>query len=299
MENPSSPPSLPLTCPSCGSPVEPGHKFCEICGTKVEDLPICRKCGARFITPVKFCESCGTPVLPPDKQKVVVSTPADPVPASPTRPEVTNTSAVTASPSPGTPKGVAGSSPFPQSAPPKAPMNKALVLGGVIVLLVVIAGAFFVGLPMLQGNNAGSGASQPTPVPTVAQTALPTVIPTTQPTTVKTPVPTTLSGSLVPLPTQQPPKSQQVFFQVQKDQVNAGITVLFAGGPGSNSVSNADVRVTHPDGKVVTGTIQPSKGVTEITLSGSKETDRVEVIAKMYNGQTYRVIDELLTYKER
>jgi putative aminopeptidase FrvX len=177
-------------------------------------------------------------------------------------------------------------------------MNKMLIVGGVIVLLVVIAGVFFVGLPLLNGSSGVSAAQAPV-APSGTQTKAPTIVQTPMTTTVRTPVPTTPANVLVPLPTQDPPKSQDVFFQVQKDQVDGGITVLFAGGPGSSSINNADVRVTHPDGKVVTGIIQPSKGVTEITLDGSKETDRVEVIVMMYNGQTYRVIDELLTYKER
>jgi hypothetical protein len=35
--------------------------------------------------------------------------------------------------------------------------------------------------------------------------------------------------------------------------------------------------------------------MTEITLDGSKETDRVEIIVKMSSGETYRVKDELMT----
>jgi hypothetical protein len=50
---------------------------------------------------------------------------------------------------------------------------------------------------------------------------------------------------------------------------------------------------------VDTAAIQPDKAVSEVVLNGSKTTDRVEIIAKMYNGQTYRVIDKVLTYKER
>ena len=43
------------------------------------------------------------------------------------------------------------------------------------------------------------------------------------------------------------------------------------------------------------GVILPLKGVNEITLGGTKEADRVEIIAKMSTGETYRVYDNLLT----
>jgi len=60
------------------------------------------------------------------------------------------------------------------------------------------------------------------------------------------------------------------------------------------SVSSADIRVTHADGSVTTGVILPLKRVNEITLAGLKETDRVEIIAKMSSGETYRVYDDLV-----
>jgi len=63
-----------------------------------------------------------------------------------------------------------------------------------------------------------------------------------------------------------------------------------------NTFKSADVKVTHPDGSVVTGTLIPSKS-TEIFLDGSKGNDRIEVIANMYTGQSYRVRDEMLPLK--
>jgi hypothetical protein len=45
---------------------------------------------------------------------------------------------------------------------------------------------------------------------------------------------------------------------------------------------------------VATGIILPLKGVSEITLGGSDKTDRVEIIAQMSSGETYRVYDELV-----
>jgi hypothetical protein len=66
------------------------------------------------------------------------------------------------------------------------------------------------------------------------------------------------------------------------------------GSAGEGSIKSADIRVTHPDGSVATGIIQPLKGQSEIILEGSEETDRVEIIAEMSSGETYRVYDELV-----
>lgn len=357
------------TCAACGSQVGAGHKFCESCGAKMEELPACRKCGARFLVPVKFCESCGTPVLPPEKTRVVITEspvpepdpepdtqPGDeeeyfsepeptppqektrviipdapvpepdpepdsepeledeaeffinPEPASPTRQRIIKNAPEPSSPISDLPDEAVTSkipaqtpepAPEPVKGPAKAPMNKMWIIGGIIILLVVIAGVLFVGLPLINNSSAGPVPPQAPVTPVDIPTQAPEFIQTPLPTTVVTPIPTTPVNSLVPLPTVQPPKNQEVYFQVQKNQVNTGINVLFVGGPGANSISSADVRVTHPDGTVVTGIIQPSKGIMEVTLEGSKETDRVEVILKLYTGQTYRVIDELQRYKAR
>ena len=90
------------------------------------------------------------------------------------------------------------------------------------------------------------------------------------------------------------PSGQKLYFQVQKNPVTSKISVIFAGSAGEGSIKSADIKVTHPDGSVATGIILPLKGVTEITLEGSKETDRVEIIAQMSSGGTYRVYDELI-----
>jgi hypothetical protein len=87
---------------------------------------------------------------------------------------------------------------------------------------------------------------------------------------------------------------QKLYFQVKKNPVTSKISVIFAGSAGEGSIKSADIKVTHPDGSVATGIILPPKGVTAITLEGSQETDRVEIIARMSDGTTYRVYDELV-----
>lgn len=322
MEDSSPPPGISLTCSSCGSPIEPGHKFCEICGTKTEELPVCRKCGAIFLAPVKFCEMCGTPALVMEPVQVAgpgpepeeetepedepVVEPEEPEPAEePVRPE----------PEPDRPMRTPArafpaiqemtSLAEPEPAPPireervgplrkKTPVNFLLIVGGVIVLLLVIAGVYFVGLPMLTGDTAIIAPAEP-PVPQNTKAPSPATLPATMPTILATPVPTTTDNSLIPQTTQQIPKNQEVFFDVQKDGVTNQITVMYQRGPGENIISYAEVKVTHPDGTVETGTITPSLGETELTLDGSRQTDRVEVIAYMHTGLNYRVKDEQLT----
>jgi hypothetical protein len=314
MENPSSPPGILRTCSACGNPVEPGHKFCEICGAKMEELPVCKNCGARFIAPVKFCEVCGTPVAASEKPQAAAIIPPKPEPEPVYEPEPMEPET---EPEPVQEPKLPVKKPVPvqelphideltmtpeipvilekSKAPAKSPLNKTLIIGGIVILLVIIAGIYFVGLPMLKGGSGGATAATPAlpatmpPVPVTTSPPVATAAPTA--------VPTTPENSLVPLPTQQMPKNQEVFFDVQKDQVNAMITVLFQRGPGENIISYAEVKVTHPDGSVVTKTIKPSSGTTEITLEGSKGTDRVVVTAYMYNGQNYRIKDELKTFK--
>ncbi|MFA6225297.1 MAG: hypothetical protein WC620_03720 [Methanoregula sp.] len=72
--------------------------------------------------------------------------------------------------------------------------------------------------------------------------------------------------------------------------------VTFAGSAGHDSINSADIKVTHPDGSVATGIILPLRGVNEIILDGSEQTDRVEIIALMSDGKTYRVYDDLVSF---
>jgi hypothetical protein len=163
-------------------------------------------------------------------------------------------------------------------------VNKIRIIGGGIVLITILAAVFFIGLTMLTGNGGFVAHSNPTAAK---------ITPIPEPTIARTPTPA--SRALVPLPTQLIPTGQKFYFQVQKNPITSKISVIFAGSAGEGSISSADIKVTHTDGSVTTGIILPLKGVTEITLDGSKETDRVEIIAKMSSGETYRVKDELMT----
>lgn len=318
MEDPSLPPGILRTCTSCGSPIGTDQKFCEICGTKAEALPVCRKCGALFIAPVRFCELCGTPVIPEgsdqdvfDKTTVTeteqsrrdepgISEPEAQLNAEPEPEETEPVQTPPAAKSPARPsdnalflpdEAMTGGSEKPPVK--KTFPNKALIAGAIVVVLIVIAAILFIGMPALQGSTflAGAGPS-PVNTPLPDQTTLPATMPTMTP----APVPTTQVDPLLPLPTEVMPKNQEVFFRVEKDQVTAKISVLFQNGPGVNVFKSADVKVTHPDGSVETETLVPSKSM-EIFLDGSKGNDRIEVIANLYTGRSYRIKDEILPFK--
>jgi hypothetical protein len=176
-------------------------------------------------------------------------------------------------------------SPGKPGAPAKPRVNKVRIIGGGIVLVIILAAVFFIGLPLLTGNGGFIANSNPTAAE---------ITPIPQPTIARTPTPAA-SRTLVPMPTQLVPTGQKFYFQVQKNPITSKISVIFTGSAGAGSISSADIKVTHKDGSVTTGIILPLKGMTEITLDGSKETDRVEIIVKMSSGETYRVKDELMT----
>ena len=166
-------------------------------------------------------------------------------------------------------------------APVKPRVNRTKIIAGCIVLIMMSAAVYFIGLPMLTDKNPQAAEIIPTPVPTKVGTITPT------PTKISTPAP----RALIPLPTQTIPSGQQFHFEVQKNPVTSRISVIFTG----SGIKSAEIKVTHPDGSVATGIIQPLKGVNEITLAGSQETDRIEIIAQASDGKSYRVRDELIS----
>jgi len=170
--------------------------------------------------------------------------------------------------------------------PAKLSVNKIWIVGGGIGLIIILAVIFFIGQPLISGTGIFNSTSNP-----VSAEMTPTATITT-PAVKLTPA----SGALVPQPTQTIPTDQKIFFQVQKNPITSKILVIFTGSAGAGSISSADVKVTHADGSVTTGSILPLKGVSEITLAGSKEPDRVEIIAKMSTGETYRVFDDLVPF---
>jgi len=172
-------------------------------------------------------------------------------------------------------------SPGKPEAPAKPRADRTRIIIGCIVLIMMSVAVYFIGLPMLTDKNPQAAEITPTPVPTNVGTITPT------PTKTSTPA----SRAFIPLPTQTIPSGQKFHFEVQKNPVTSKITVIFTG----SGINSADIKVTHPDGSVTTGIIQPLKGVNEIPLAGSQGTDRVEIIAQVSDGKTYRVYDQLIS----
>jgi hypothetical protein len=167
------------------------------------------------------------------------------------------------------------------------------IIGGGIALIIILAAVFFIGLPMLTSNGGIFSAFGNPAAAEITHVAEPAIARTTQPTLTVTPP--LGSRALIPLPTELVPTDQKFYFQIQKNPITSKISIIFIGSASEGGISSADIRVTHMDGSVTTGVILPLKGVTEVSLDGSKETDRVEIIAKMSSGETYRVYDDLLS----
>jgi hypothetical protein len=114
-----------------------------------------------------------------------------------------------------------------------------------------------------------------------------------------TTLPTNAGGSTQPGPTQTIPVAEAVSVSVEKaGTYSTTIIAHFDGGKGINFVSKIDVRVTRPDGSVVSGLLKPMMGET-IELEGTQGTDRVEVTTYMKSGNIYKIIDQQMPYKTR
>jgi hypothetical protein len=158
-------------------------------------------------------------------------------------------------------------------------MNYRIVLISAFVLAVLLVAA-------------GCFESEP---PVITPT--PTTVPTTMPATSPTPVPTTKASTL-PGPTETLPPQWPLSFTVEKaGMYSTTIITHFDGGKGLMYVTRMDVRVTHPDGTVLTdGIVKPRMGDT-VEIAGTSGTDRVEVIVAMASGEVFKVIDRQVAYK--
>jgi hypothetical protein len=124
-------------------------------------MPFCTSCGAEVAADKKFCVQCGAPLEP-----YIAPT----VPVTPTSPEV-----------PVSPTSLNGTPPV---KPKKT--RTSLVIGGIIIVLVIIAAVYVVGIPILKANLKSSYGFTPSPAPEVTQTVVQTPLPTPQVTTVIT-----------------------------------------------------------------------------------------------------------------
>jgi len=172
-----------------------------------------------------------------------------------------------------------------QESPPNHRVKLTWIIVGCMVLAAVVAAVYFIGLPMFAARGGFDiHITPPVTVSTGTGTITPTLTVTVTPS----------SNALVPRPTQLIPTGQKFHFLVQKNPVTFKVSVTFLGSADSDGIQSADIRVSHPDGSFATGIIQPLKGVAEVALTGSNQTDRVEILAHMSDGMTYRVYDQLV-----
>lgn len=306
-------------CPRCQQPLTPGVKFCEACGEKVVQSPVCPHCGKPLRAGAKFCEFCGKsaesrpapPVAPvaaaPAPVEIQKTSPApEPVVEEPPRVIVPEIPAVPAA-EPASPQPAievekppsrqepatipvqAGTADTSTGAAP-ASRTRILVIAGIIGVILIAALAFVFVLPMLSPSGPGStqapglslpGLSpQPSAAPTVSAASTPAV-------------------SFEPKPTQTLPVNLEVTYQAERNPITGVVTVTFTGGAGMNGISSTTIILTKSDGTVVTESFKPQRVGDYKTLKGTLKTDRIEVIANFYNGDSYRVLDRLFEYKQK
>jgi len=141
-----------------------------------------------------------------------------------------------------------------------------------------------------------AGCMQTTPPATPTPTAVQTIA-----TEVPTPVPTTLS--LTPGPTQTLPEVWGLEVQVygNGEAINPRIIVSCQGGKGLNFIQQIDVRVTRPDGVVVTDVIsKPLYKGKEVSLpitSQMGNVNRVEVWATTPQSDKVKIFDDYVPFR--
>ncbi len=130
-------------------------------------------------------------------------------------------------------------------------------------------------------------------------TPAPTPVPTMEPATLPTPVPTT-KASTEPGPVDTLPSEWDLSVTVEKGGMySRTIIARFDGGKGLMYATRMDVRVTYPDGTVLTDGISRPRMGDSVEILGSTGTDRVEVMMLMASGDTYKIIDRQMPYRSK
>lgn len=172
------------------------------------------------------------------------------------------------------------------------------LLIGILAIIGAITLAIFM-VPGILGPQPGKGP-QPGPGPGPITPSPP---PATPPVTVQTPrnttaqtIPATIEQQAIRPVDTFPPKSAVSVVIGQKDTSYATIPVTFNGGDGQTLVRNITVRMTRSDGRVITSNLNPENGA-EVTLEGTRGTDRVEVFVTYYSGKTLLIADRDISFR--
>jgi uncharacterized OB-fold protein len=308
-------------CPQCGAALAPDVKFCETCGaplkTTKEEGVRAAVSGSPGVETAPIQES-PPPAEPPAKETPaeVAAVAATVVPASESAP-VEEVNPAAEPPVMTEEKPVPAPEEKPATAPvrvkeslktekieerPKEPgMKKPLsrqtmIIAGVLIIAVMGAAFFFIGLPMLSGS--GTSLQNP-PAPPVTTNSGSSVggssgIPLTTPVTSQA-----MTVSFTPGPTQIPPSNRAIILDAERDPITSIVSVTFEGGAGQFGVREIQVTLTRSDGSSETKSFKPDTIESGVTIQGTPGTDRVEAIAYFFNGEQYKIIDQIFEYKKR
>jgi hypothetical protein len=162
-----------------------------------------------------------------------------------------------------------------------------LVRAIALFLLIVLGIIGLVWLFTIPVFSAGQGFGGTVPAPQVTPT------PPADSLILGTPAPVP-SGTIEPLP-----RDLEVFVSIQPKDSAGHVTVQSGGGRGRALVKAIDARLTRPDGTVATGSMDMQAEFPEVTLQGSKGTDRIEVFVLFMSGKTYKVYDDQVLYRRQ
>lgn len=248
-----------------------------------DPTPTCPYCNEPLSPGVRFCESCGKPVGQTASPREAPGSTPEPVPPAP-HPETPPVSQVSGD------RVEANSS----AAALPAGGSRNLIIAGIVVLVVLAAVAFFVVLPMFSAPAGASPGAGPVP-PGDSQSPGSAVVPgTSSPASGSS-----AGGSFTVKPTSLIPANYMITYQAERNGITGLVTVTFAGGPGMNGIRETTITLTKSDGTVETKSWKPKQNGDSTTLQGTIGTDHLEAVANFYNGDQYRVLDQIFEYKKK
>jgi hypothetical protein len=306
-------------CPQCGAALAPNVKFCETCGAPVKTTqggvapvvaPVVPVPEAAPIqespppakppvkeTPEEVAAAAAT-VGPASQSALIeeVSPPAEP----PVKAEGMPVPAPEEKPAPAPvwvkePPQTGKTKEIPKETGPKKPISmQTMVIAGIIILAILGAAVYFVGLPILSGSGP---AQQNPPVSSVPTNSAGTSASGIPPSASVTSQATTVS--LTPGPTQITPSNRAIVLDAERDPISSIVSVTFKGGAGQFGVRQIQVTLTRSDGSSETQSFKPDTIDSGVTFQGTPKTDRVEATVYFFNGEQYKIMDQIFEYKKR
>lgn len=134
-----------------------------------------------------------------------------------------------------------------------------------------------------------AGCSLPPPIPATDQAQAPTTVPTGS----------SITRNLVPQPTDVIPPVYTVTVEVGKNTVSIDphISVIFRGGAGQEFTQIMNAIVFRSDGTNESAMVSYPRVGSELILPGTTGTDRVVVEIRLVTGETYRLYDALVPFR--